>query len=350
MSAEAAAAGLVRFLEETYEAPEVLWAAGLALIDRATEEGREARHGRFRVHPAGQLRRLRRDLAGGLRLCRFGLAALTAALYAYRHYTATAGSSSSTTATPTVGDTGYNGYPPNLAADSGGGSPLPAGDTTTPGDQTAADVGGAAPSIYDPATGGYDTSGYDTSGYDTSGYPFSNVNPGGVDQPSSGAASTSTTGAPSGPGAQDVGGGGGLSWDGQTFRSKAAFVAYLKAHGLSLAGFALRHPAAYATYASLPPGSPSAPTHLAGQKPTRARTTTRKRTVRRGRAEPKRAAPKPRQAARPRTVSRPRSQPQARQEPRPAPRQVRAEPHATPTQVRRAAAVSRPPQRRGRQL
>lgn len=46
----------------------------------------------------------------------------------------------------------------------------------------------------------------------------------------------------------------GLLWAGQTFTSQADFKAYLKKHGLSVAGFAAKHPAAYAIYLGLPKG------------------------------------------------------------------------------------------------
>lgn len=63
-----AAAGLLRFLEETTDAPEVLWFAGLAMIERAVSAAREAGYSRFRHYPAGELRRLERDTAAGFEL------------------------------------------------------------------------------------------------------------------------------------------------------------------------------------------------------------------------------------------------------------------------------------------
>lgn len=69
MSREEAAAGLVRFLEETCDAPEVLWCAGLALLERGVVDARE-RSAHFRHRPSSDLRRLRREVAQGLRLCR----------------------------------------------------------------------------------------------------------------------------------------------------------------------------------------------------------------------------------------------------------------------------------------
>jgi len=67
------AQGLLAFLEDASDAPEVLWAAGLAMIERAVSEAKEARYGRFRHYPAGQLRRLRRDLSDGLKLSRLAV-------------------------------------------------------------------------------------------------------------------------------------------------------------------------------------------------------------------------------------------------------------------------------------
>lgn len=70
MSRESAAEGLLRYLEDVTDAPEVLWAAGLSIVRRAVDEAEEARHGRFAVYPHGLLRRFRRDVAGGLGLMR----------------------------------------------------------------------------------------------------------------------------------------------------------------------------------------------------------------------------------------------------------------------------------------
>jgi hypothetical protein len=69
-----AAASLLAFLEDVGDAPEVLWSAGLAMLDRAVTDGRESRHARFRYHPAGQLRLVRREIAQGMRLLRLAVA------------------------------------------------------------------------------------------------------------------------------------------------------------------------------------------------------------------------------------------------------------------------------------
>lgn len=74
MSEEAAARSLLQFLRDVGDAPEVVWAASLAMLERALLEAREARYGRFRVYPAGQLRRLRTDVAAAMKLARLGVA------------------------------------------------------------------------------------------------------------------------------------------------------------------------------------------------------------------------------------------------------------------------------------
>jgi hypothetical protein len=70
---EEAARSLVAFLADVGDAPEVIWIAALAMMERALEEGREARHGRFRVYARGQLRRLRRDVAQAMLLARLAV-------------------------------------------------------------------------------------------------------------------------------------------------------------------------------------------------------------------------------------------------------------------------------------
>jgi hypothetical protein len=65
---------LARFLEDTTDAPEVLWLAAVAMLERATAEAREAKWSRFRYYPAGELRRLRRSLSEGVRLARLAVA------------------------------------------------------------------------------------------------------------------------------------------------------------------------------------------------------------------------------------------------------------------------------------
>jgi hypothetical protein len=67
--------GMAGFLDRFGdESAEIAWLAGLAWIDRAAAAAREGKWGRFRYYPAGELRRLRRDLAGALQLCRWAVA------------------------------------------------------------------------------------------------------------------------------------------------------------------------------------------------------------------------------------------------------------------------------------
>lgn len=72
MTDEAAALALLAFLEDAGDAPEVLWAAGLAMIRHALDEAGEGMP-RFRVYPRGQLRHVRRDVATGLKLARLAV-------------------------------------------------------------------------------------------------------------------------------------------------------------------------------------------------------------------------------------------------------------------------------------
>lgn len=74
MSEDDAARALVEFLTDVGDAPEVIWAASIAMLRRATSEAEEARFGRFRFYPEGQLRRLREDIARGLKLARLASA------------------------------------------------------------------------------------------------------------------------------------------------------------------------------------------------------------------------------------------------------------------------------------
>lgn len=69
-----AAASLLAFLQDVGDAPEVLWSAGLAMLDRAVADGRAAGHSRFRHHPRGQLRLVRRELAQAMQLLRLAVA------------------------------------------------------------------------------------------------------------------------------------------------------------------------------------------------------------------------------------------------------------------------------------
>lgn len=52
------------------DAGEALWQAGLAMLEQAAVRGREGAWGRYQHFPAGELRRLRRDVARALLLCR----------------------------------------------------------------------------------------------------------------------------------------------------------------------------------------------------------------------------------------------------------------------------------------
>jgi hypothetical protein len=74
MSDETAALSLLEFLTDVGDAPEVIWAAAIAMLRRATGEAEEGRFGRFRSSPEVQLRRLREDLARGLKLARLAAA------------------------------------------------------------------------------------------------------------------------------------------------------------------------------------------------------------------------------------------------------------------------------------
>lgn len=88
---EAAARELLSFLQEVGDAPEVIWTAGIAMIQRALDEAVEARWSRFRSYPQGQLRRLNEAINRGLKLNELAVAlqeadtvqerALTADLY-----------------------------------------------------------------------------------------------------------------------------------------------------------------------------------------------------------------------------------------------------------------------------
>lgn len=78
MTDEAAARSLLDFLAEVGDAPEVVWAAAIAMLRRATNEAEEARWGRFRAFPEGQVRRLREDVARAMKLARLAQAMQTA--------------------------------------------------------------------------------------------------------------------------------------------------------------------------------------------------------------------------------------------------------------------------------
>jgi GNAT superfamily N-acetyltransferase len=68
MIEDAAARELMQFLQEVGDAPEVIWTAALAMIQRALDDAAEARWSRFRSYPQGQLRRLNESIARGVKL------------------------------------------------------------------------------------------------------------------------------------------------------------------------------------------------------------------------------------------------------------------------------------------
>lgn len=74
MNDEAAAASLLEFLTDVGDAPEVIWAAAIAMLRRATGEAEEGSAGRFRHSPEVQLRRLRESVARGMKLARLAAA------------------------------------------------------------------------------------------------------------------------------------------------------------------------------------------------------------------------------------------------------------------------------------
>lgn len=66
--------GIVGFVERRGDrAAEVVWDAALVMVERAAVEARQGRHGRWRSHPKGELRRLRNDLAEALELARLAV-------------------------------------------------------------------------------------------------------------------------------------------------------------------------------------------------------------------------------------------------------------------------------------
>src|SRR3972149_8707621 len=70
-----ATTGIHGFLERHADrAASTAWVAALAMIEAACQEARERSHSRWRYYPAGELRRLRRDLAAALELARFAVA------------------------------------------------------------------------------------------------------------------------------------------------------------------------------------------------------------------------------------------------------------------------------------
>ncbi len=66
-----ALAALAAFLDHHGDrAGEAAWLAGLAMIERVGVEAREGIYGRWRHYPAGELRRVRRDVAAALSILR----------------------------------------------------------------------------------------------------------------------------------------------------------------------------------------------------------------------------------------------------------------------------------------
>jgi hypothetical protein len=67
--------GLEGFIERYgHEAPEVVWLAACAWLERAAETAKEVPFSRLKWYPNGELGRLRRDMAAGLQLARFAVA------------------------------------------------------------------------------------------------------------------------------------------------------------------------------------------------------------------------------------------------------------------------------------
>lgn len=67
--------GYASFVERFGDrAAEAVWWAALAMLERAAHEAREGQWGRWRYHPRGELRRLRRDLLPALMLARLAVA------------------------------------------------------------------------------------------------------------------------------------------------------------------------------------------------------------------------------------------------------------------------------------
>lgn len=78
MSDESAARTLLDFLTDVGDAPDVIWSAALAHLERALNDAKEASHGRFRHYPEGQLRKLREGTAQSMKLARLAVAMLEA--------------------------------------------------------------------------------------------------------------------------------------------------------------------------------------------------------------------------------------------------------------------------------
>lgn len=63
--------GLETFLDRFgTEAPEVIWTAALAWLERAAHDARNVASSRWRHYPDGEIRRLRGEIAGALMLAR----------------------------------------------------------------------------------------------------------------------------------------------------------------------------------------------------------------------------------------------------------------------------------------
>jgi hypothetical protein len=71
--------GLLRFLEDVDDAPEVVWDAALAMVERAVSEARARSSSQWRYHAPGELRRLRRRVGAAMRLARLAAALQEAA-------------------------------------------------------------------------------------------------------------------------------------------------------------------------------------------------------------------------------------------------------------------------------
>jgi len=68
-------AAIELFLERLDEdASEVVWLAALALLERTLSEARRTSPSRWRHYPAGELRRLRDEIASALSMARFAVA------------------------------------------------------------------------------------------------------------------------------------------------------------------------------------------------------------------------------------------------------------------------------------
>ncbi len=75
MSSRTAKRGLQAFVDRYgTEAPEAIWTAALALLEKAATDARAVSGNRWRHYPQGEIRRLRRELAGAMMLARLAAA------------------------------------------------------------------------------------------------------------------------------------------------------------------------------------------------------------------------------------------------------------------------------------